>query len=143
MDAQIKERLTALLEFSKKNNLYEVLWQDGDLKIGFRRCLSVPSLKPISTGESTDAVSAVEGPKETQIFRRANAKNRPPMVVSGDHVKPGDRLGIVECMKIPTEVISVCHGQITNIYAEEGQAVEYGQPLFGILPSAEGAPANK
>jgi len=42
-------------------------------------------------------------------------------------------------MKIPTEVVSVCRGQITNILAEEGQAVEYGQPLFSILPASDDA----
>lgn len=141
----MKEKLAELLEFSKKNNLYEVVWQDDDIKIAFKRGLTKKNAAAASEKSTEVEAEVPSGPKEAVVnspmvgvFRRSNAKNRPPLVVTGDHVKPGDRLGVVECMKIPTEVVSFCVGQITNIFTEEGQPVEYGQPLFAILPVSEG-----
>jgi biotin carboxyl carrier protein len=147
IEAEIKEKLTDLLDFAKRKELHEVVWQDGDVKIAFRRGGSGSSaesrLSPLAPGE---AAPQPEPSKEAMIrspmvgiFRRSNAKNRPPLVVTGDHVKPGDRVGVVESMQIPTEVVSFCSGQIVNIFAEEGQPVEYGQPLFAILPAEESA----
>ena len=70
-------------------------------------------------------------------FRRSVNKDRPPLVMVGNHIKPGDRLGVVECMKIPTDVVSFCAGEILTITVEDGQTVEYGQPLFTVSPAAE------
>ena len=53
--------------------------------------------------------------------------------MEGNHVNPGERLGIVECMKIPTDVVSYCKGQVKKIVVEDGQPVEYGQPLFVLF----------
>ena len=67
---------------------------------------------------------------------RSLSKDRPPVVMIGNHIKPGDRLGVVECMKIPTDVVSYAAGEILQIMVEDGQTVEYGQPLFTVSPIA-------
>ena len=69
-------------------------------------------------------------------FRRSVSKGRPPLIMLGNHIKPGDPLAVVECMKIPTDVVSYCAGEVKEILVEDGQPVEYGQPLFSILPAA-------
>ena len=56
----------------------------------------------------------------------------PPYVDIGTKVKPGDVLCIIEAMKVMNEIQSDMVGTVTEIFAEEGKSVEYGQPLFCI-----------
>jgi acetyl-CoA carboxylase biotin carboxyl carrier protein len=53
----------------------------------------------------------------------------------GSHVDVGQTLCIVEAMKLMNEIESEVGGEVLRIFAENGQPVEYGQPLFGIRPS--------
>jgi len=53
----------------------------------------------------------------------------------GSHVDKGQTLCIVEAMKLMNEIESEISGEVLRIFAENGQPVEYGQPLFGIRPS--------
>jgi acetyl-CoA carboxylase biotin carboxyl carrier protein len=53
----------------------------------------------------------------------------------GNHVDSGQTLCIVEAMKLMNEIESEVSGEVLRIFAENGQPVEYGQPLFGIRPS--------
>jgi acetyl-CoA carboxylase biotin carboxyl carrier protein len=53
----------------------------------------------------------------------------------GSHVESGQTLCIVEAMKLMNEIESDASGEIIRVYVENGQPVEYGQPLFGIRPS--------
>ena len=55
-----------------------------------------------------------------------------PFVAIGQQVKEGDTLCIVEAMKILNEIDAEKSGTITKVLGENGQAVEYGQPLFVI-----------
>jgi acetyl-CoA carboxylase biotin carboxyl carrier protein len=56
-------------------------------------------------------------------------------VKAGSHVESGQTLCIVEAMKLMNEIESDASGEIIRVYVENGQPVEYGQPLFGIRPS--------
>jgi acetyl-CoA carboxylase biotin carboxyl carrier protein len=58
-----------------------------------------------------------------------------PFVKVGVHVDVGQTLCIVEAMKLMNEIESEVSGEVLRIFAENGQPVEYGQPLFGIRPS--------
>jgi acetyl-CoA carboxylase biotin carboxyl carrier protein len=53
----------------------------------------------------------------------------------GSHVTTGQTLCIVEAMKLMNEIESDATGEIVRIFVENGQPVEYGQPLFGVRPS--------
>ena len=53
----------------------------------------------------------------------------------GDYVDSGQTLCIVEAMKLMNEIESDSSGEVLRIFVENGQPVEYGQPLFGIRPS--------
>ena len=53
----------------------------------------------------------------------------------GMHVDMGQTLCIVEAMKLMNEIESEVSGEVLRIFVENGQPVEYGQPLFGIRPS--------
>jgi acetyl-CoA carboxylase biotin carboxyl carrier protein len=58
-----------------------------------------------------------------------------PFVKVGSYVESGQTLCIVEAMKLMNEIESETSGEVLRIFAENGQPVEYGQPLFGIRPS--------
>ncbi|MGO4380510.1 acetyl-CoA carboxylase biotin carboxyl carrier protein [Pseudoduganella sp. RAF53_2] len=65
-------------------------------------------------------------------FYRASAPGNPPFVEVGATVKEGDTLCIIEAMKLLNEIDSDKAGTITQILVENGQPVEFGQPLFVI-----------
>ena len=52
----------------------------------------------------------------------------------GSHVEMGQTLCIVEAMKLMNEIESDASGEVVRIFVENGQPVEYGQPLFGVRP---------
>ena len=65
-------------------------------------------------------------------FYRASAPGAKSFVEVGSQVKEGDTICIIEAMKILNEIEADKAGTITQILCENGQAVEYGQPLFVI-----------
>ena len=65
-------------------------------------------------------------------FYRCASPGAKPFVELGDTVEQGDTLCIVEAMKLMNEIEADVGGTIKSILAENGQAVEYGQPLFVI-----------
>jgi acetyl-CoA carboxylase biotin carboxyl carrier protein len=66
-------------------------------------------------------------------FYRSPSPTAPPFVKVGDNVQVGSVLCIIEAMKLMNEIESEVTGRIAEIYVENGQPVEYGQPLFGII----------
>ena len=66
-------------------------------------------------------------------FYAAPAEDAAPFVSVGDLVKKGQTLAIVEAMKLMNEIESDFDGKVVEVYVENGQAVEYGQPLFRIV----------
>ena len=65
-------------------------------------------------------------------FYRSSSPGAKPFAEIGTVVKQGDPVCIIEAMKILNEIEADQSGTITQILAENGQAVEYGQPLFVI-----------
>lgn len=63
-------------------------------------------------------------------FYRSSSPGSAPFIQIGSVVKEGDTLCIIEAMKILNEIESDKSGTVTQILSENGQAVEYGQPLF-------------
>ena len=65
-------------------------------------------------------------------FYRSSSPGAKPFVELGSEVKEGETICIIEAMKILNEIEADKSGTITRILGENGQAVEYGQPLFVI-----------
>lgn len=95
--------------------------------------ISVPS-QEMAAAEGT-ALSA-EGKTITSplvgVFYAAPAEDADAFVQVGDTIKKGQVLAIVEAMKLMNEIESDYDGTIAEILVENGQPVEYGQPLFRI-----------
>lgn len=67
------------------------------------------------------------------VFYRGAAPGAEPFVQRGSRVKKGDTLCILEAMKLLNEITADRDGTIAEVYAEDGQAVEYGQVLFQMI----------
>ena len=65
-------------------------------------------------------------------FYRSSSPGAKPFVEVGSQVKEGETICIIEAMKILNEIEADKTGTVTRILGENGQAVEYGQPLFVI-----------
>lgn len=65
-------------------------------------------------------------------FYRSPAPDKPSYVEVGDKVSDSTVVCIVEAMKLMNEIQAETSGEVVKIYVENGQPVEYGQPLFGI-----------
>ena len=65
-------------------------------------------------------------------FYRSPSPTAEPFVKIGSNVEPVTVVCIIEAMKLMNEIQAEASGEVVKIYVENGQPVEYGQPLFGI-----------
>lgn len=104
---------------------------------------AVPAEAPIETAAQNDTQAApaqAEAPVGNIVkapivgtFYSAASPDEPPFVKVGDTVKKGDVLMIIESMKLMNEVTSDFDGVVDEIFAANGEAVEYDQPLMRII----------
>lgn len=92
---------------------------------------------PVASEQSPAAPAAVVTGHQVKspmvgTFYRASSPGARAFVDIGATVKEGETLCIIEAMKILNEIEADKSGTVTRILAENGQAVEYGQPLFVI-----------
>jgi acetyl-CoA carboxylase biotin carboxyl carrier protein len=95
-----------------------------------------------STTNQTDSVSTENAVAEDNLhkitspivgtFYSSPSPDKEPYVKEGSVVSPETTVCIVEAMKLMNEIQAEVSGVIVKIYVENGQPVEYGQPLFGI-----------
>jgi acetyl-CoA carboxylase biotin carboxyl carrier protein len=88
---------------------------------------AAPAAEPAENG--TVVKSPIVG-----TFYRAADPNSPPFVSVGDRVKVGQVLCIIEAMKLMNEIEAEVAGEIAGIHPENGQPVQYGDPLFTVRP---------
>ena len=70
-------------------------------------------------------------------FYTAPSPDAAPFVKVGDHVKAGQTICIIEAMKLMNEIEADAAGELAQVLVENGQPVEYGQPLFALRPTAK------
>jgi acetyl-CoA carboxylase biotin carboxyl carrier protein len=123
------------------------------------RVVKEPNILPQDdSGPDVQAVDAPTGPKETLregesvlteqspkgeellspmpgTYYAAATPDDPPFISKGDSVREGQTLCIIEAMKIMNEIESEWDGIVTEIMVENGDPVEYNQPLFLIDPA--------
>ena len=90
---------------------------------------SKPISEPIDSN-SKEVLSPMPG-----TFYSAPSPEADPFVKVGDSVNKGDTLCIIEAMKIMNEIEAESSGTISEIVINNGEPVEYNQPLFKIKPS--------
>jgi acetyl-CoA carboxylase biotin carboxyl carrier protein len=90
-----------------------------------------PAVASAPAAEAVPAGHAVKSPM-VGTFYRSSSPGAAAFVEIGSKVNEGDTVCIIEAMKILNEIEADKSGTITQILGENGQAVEYGQPLFII-----------
>jgi acetyl-CoA carboxylase biotin carboxyl carrier protein len=91
--------------------------------------------RPLVADVASPTLVTVEAPM-VGTFYRASSPTADPYVQEGDAVKEGQVVCIIEAMKLMNEIESKFGGRVARILVENGQAVEYGQPLFLIDPQS-------
>ncbi|MCD2163616.1 acetyl-CoA carboxylase biotin carboxyl carrier protein [Comamonas koreensis] len=102
----------------------------------------LPAAAPVAAAPAAAAAPAEAAPAAVQghtvkspmvgTFYRSSAPGAKAFVEVGSQVKEGDTVCIIEAMKILNEIEADKSGTIKQILGENGQAVEFGQPLFII-----------
>jgi acetyl-CoA carboxylase biotin carboxyl carrier protein len=82
-------------------------------------------------GMDSEDVHIVRSPIVGTFYRAPNPDSE-PFVKVGDVVEPGRILCIIEAMKLMNEIEAEVSGEVTHIYVENNEPVEFGQALFGI-----------
>jgi acetyl-CoA carboxylase biotin carboxyl carrier protein len=123
--------------------LSEIEVNHGETRVRLTRTPPGAPTSPVAMATSpppshiADALSfagiTIEAPM-VGTFYRASSPTAEPYVHEGDVVKEGQILCIIEAMKLMNEVETRAAGRIAKILVDNGQAVEYGQPLFLIEP---------
>lgn len=138
MDTNQIREIIAVFEESGLSSL-EI--EEGNLKIKMEKpSVTTPVEQPTSV-VTTDAVKE-KTPAEKEeasitsplvgTFYRAKSPKDEPYVNVGDHVHTGDVICMIEAMKTMNEIAADKDGIIHKILVEDGEMVEYGQPLFTI-----------
>jgi acetyl-CoA carboxylase biotin carboxyl carrier protein len=148
-------QIEQLLRFMSEHNLEEFEYSRGDLRIRLRKPgaapvvnMSRPTPEIIVPAAPSPSASPASGAAESGgedlflvkspivgTFYGSPSPGAEPFVKIGVFVESGQTLCIVEAMKLMNEIESEVSGEVLRIFAENGQPVEYGQPLFGIRPS--------
>jgi acetyl-CoA carboxylase biotin carboxyl carrier protein len=127
-----------LIDLLLARGLAELEVSRGETHVAATAAPLLPSVAP-SAPEQAERAEAhlvtVEAPM-VGTFYRAPSPSADPYVREGDVIKEGQVLCIIEAMKLMNEIESKVAGRISKILVENGQPVEYGQPLFRIEPRA-------
>ncbi len=141
--------ITNLAQLVARLGLSEIEIKKGNLKVRVAKQLAVPapfalphgaSLPPVKGEAAEEAVKpaakaedagTVKSPMVGTVYLRPSPES-PAFVEIGVKVKPGDKLLLVEAMKTFNEILAPREGTVTTILVEDGQPVEYGQPLLII-----------
>jgi acetyl-CoA carboxylase biotin carboxyl carrier protein len=90
-------------------------------------------LPPVSP---TDDLHTIKSPIVGTFYASANPESE-PFVKTGDMVEAGQTVCIIEAMKLMNEIEAEISGEVVRIMVENGQPVEYGEPLFALRPTGK------
>lgn len=143
-------KLKTLIDLVSESNVSELEITEAEGKVRIVKSGGVPVMMqhqpamtvmpvvasaPVATVEEVVAAPAAGHAVKSPMvgtFYRASSPGSSPFVEIGSVVKEGETICIIEAMKILNEIEADKSGTVTRILAENGQAVEYGQPLFII-----------
>ncbi len=141
LDRDAVRRVIGLL---KQSAAEELALQDGDTYVRARRP-GHGTAAPAEAGAGTEAEPGAE-PVVIQsqarlhtvkaglvgLFHRGKGPDTEPLVEVGDRVSEGQVIGTIEALRKLTDVVCDADGELVEVLQEDGQPVEYGQPLFSL-----------
>ena len=125
------EQVLQLIQAVSDSELTEFKYEEDGVKLSLKKTGDKIVQVQAGAEEELPAGNIVKSPL-VGTFYAAPAEDAEPFVKVGDSVKEGQVLAIVEAMKLMNEIESDFTGTVKEILVENGQAVEYGQPLFVI-----------
>ena len=147
-------KLKTLIDLVQQSGIAELEITEGEERVRISRFGAVPAAAPAvplappavampapeAAGSACAAAEAAAAEPEGHAvkspmvgtFYRSSAPGSKPFVEVGSAVKSGDTVCIIEAMKLLNEIEADCDGVIKAILVDNGQPVEYGQPLFVI-----------
>jgi acetyl-CoA carboxylase, biotin carboxyl carrier protein len=154
------EELRELIALLRENGLAELELENSGFRVRLRResaasessgyapppapvpAPAAPAPAPVHAPAhpGTQATTAAAQDQDLHIipspivgtFYRSASPTADPFVKIGSNVEPESVVCIIEAMKLMNEIQAEATGEVVKIYVENGQPVEYGQPLFGI-----------
>lgn len=143
--------LKELISFLKDTDIAELQYEKDGVKIRIRRQTLLSPIEAHSKPMVT-SVEAAQGLEDVQrlatvtspivgTFYRSPSPEAPPFVDVGTRVRKGQVICIIEAMKLMNEIESEVEGIVVRALVENGQSVEYGEPLFLIEPADWSHPA--
>jgi len=155
-------KIRRLVELMKEHDLGEIDLRQGDTRIQLRRTMAVaaPAVPAVAgsaapaAGHDSSAPTPAPAPQLPKpdkpqaedeniviirspmvgTFYSAPDPDSPPYVKVGDHVGPETTVCIIEAMKVFNQIPAESSGKIVAVLVENGEPVEYGQPLFKLDP---------
>jgi len=149
VDQTRAERIREVVRIVQETGIAEIAVEEEGTRVSVRRteepapieapvgapAAAAPAvpLEPAAEPAPGDGAIRIEAPM-VGTFYRASQPGAPPFVEEGDAVAPGQTLCILEAMKLMNEVKAEIEGVVRTIHVQNGQPVEFGQPLFDLEP---------
>jgi len=140
-----------VLHLMESRGLVEVELEHQGMKIRLKKAAAAPGPQVVEYVTGVPQAAPTPPPTKAGIeessrriiikspmvgtFYRAPAPDAPPFVEVGQELEVGQVVCIIEAMKLMNEIKSEIAGRVTEILAENGDPVEFGQPLFAIEPT--------
>jgi len=145
VDQSRAERIREVVRIVQETGIAEIAVEEEGTRVSVRRTEEPPPAEspapaptaepePVAPAPETDGAVRIEAPM-VGTFYRAPQPGAPPFVEEGDAVAPGQTLCILEAMKLMNEVKAEIEGIVRAIHVQNGQPVEFGQPLFDLEPA--------
>ena len=132
-------KIKSLVELMNENALAEVDLEEEGMKVRLKKFgagAGAPQPAPPSAPVARPPVADEKGPviqsPMVGTFYRAAAPGAKPFVEPGAKVGKDTVVCIIEAMKVMNEIKAECEGVVEEILVQNGQAVEFGQPLFRL-----------
>lgn len=146
------KRIRRLIELMNEHELAEIDLRQADQRIRLRKggepLITTEVVRPIAGAPATGAASGappaaapaadadlvlIKSPMIGTFYGSANPES-PPFVKVGDHIGPTTTVCIIEAMKVFNEIPAETSGLVVSVLVDNGEPVEFGQPLFKIDP---------
>jgi len=145
------DELRELADLFDERGLTEFEFENENIRVRLSKMAAMPVqfAPPVASNLTAPQTTGIAAPEEIAstapasdlfkitspivgTFYRSPSPEKDPYVSEGSKVSPETVVCIVEAMKLMNEIQAETSGEVVEIYVENGQPVEFGQPLFGI-----------
>ncbi len=140
--------LKDIIQILKDEDLSEICIEQNDVKVKVKRSIdqtitAIQGAAILTSQTETEYFPEADSSLEELViipapmvgtFYRAASSDAEPFVDIGDKIKAGQVICVVDAMKLMNEITTDIDGEVVEILLEDGQAVEYDQPMFRIRP---------